>query len=169
MVRITHVIPGRLRLRLEATKGRPELATELHSQLAAVSGIDRVEIDTRTGSLLLLYDPSSLRSPDFLDSLSQALGRLFPAHFAPGHLHVTVRRLKGRPELARRIEQLLEPVWGIHNIKINPSTGSCHLAYDSHAVTSAEFVEAVADALGPLLPKVNLRKLILRTGLRLSR
>lgn len=156
-------------MKLEAAKGRPEFATRLHSHLTAVSGIDRVEVDTRTGSLLLLYDPGSLRSPDFLDALSQALGKLFPSHFAPGHLRVTVRRLKGRPELARKIERLLAPVQGIYSIKIDPSTGSCHLAYDSHAVTSSEFIEAVAEALGPLLPRINLKKLILRTGLRLSR
>ena len=112
MIRIVHLLPGRLRLRIEAVRRQPGLATKLRTQLMGVAGINRVKVDTRTGSLLLLYDRTALRSPVFLDAFSEAMGKLFPANFAPGHLRVTVEALKGRPELARKIEKQVAALGG---------------------------------------------------------
>ena len=165
MVRIVHVMPGRLRMRLGAVKSRPGLAVQLHNQLMADAGIRRVEVKSRTGSVLLVYDPRALGSANFLDELSEAMGRLFPAHFAPGRLRVRVDLLKGRPELAQRIEQHLSPVSGIHRLEIDPSDGGCLLVYDSRTVTSPEFVDAVSRPLAALIPRLDVKKIISRSGL----
>ncbi len=158
-------MPGRLRLKLQALKGRPEIATQLHSHLTEVAGISRVDTNTLTGSVLLLYEPHALRSPDFLDSFSSALGKLFPDHIAPGRLRFSVKRLKGRPELARRIEAHLSPIGGIEQVEIDPATGDCCLIYDSCAVTSPEFVDALSHPLTTLVPQLNLKKITSRLGL----
>lgn len=166
MFKILHLIPGRARLRFDAVKGQPALARRLHTHLEAVTHINRVTVDTRTGSVLLLYDARALRSPVFLDEVSEALGKLFPGHFAPGHIRITTRRLKGKPDLARKLEKHFVNVRGIHRIEIDPTTGSCLLVYDSHIVTSADFFETLSDALPSFLPKVNLEKMLALAGFR---
>jgi hypothetical protein len=131
----------------------------------AVSGIRHVEIKSRTGSVLLTYDPRALGSADFLDELSLAMGTLFPAYFAPGRAHIRIDLLKGRPKLAGRIQQLLASVEGIDLLEIDPSDGACLLAYDSRTVTSPEFIDAVSLPLAALVPQLDVRKILSRTGL----
>jgi hypothetical protein len=165
MVRILHAIPGRLRLRFEALKGRPDLASRLHRDLEAVSHMRRVEIDTRTGSVLLQFDPGALKSAAFLNELSEALGSQFPDHFAPGWLCFTSNRLKGNRALARRVEQHLSGVHGIERIEIDPSTGKCLLIYDPEVVTSPGFRASLGSPLKLLMPKLDARRLLSRLGL----
>ena len=165
MVRIVHIMRGRLRLRMDAVKRQPRMAARLHEHLMTVSGIRQVEVKSRTGSVLLTYDPQALGSADFLDELSSALGALFPAYFAPGRAHIRVDLLKGRPQLVRRIRQLLTSVSGIHRLEIDPSDGACLLVYDSGTVTSPEFIDAVSRPLSALLPQMDVREILCRTGL----
>jgi len=166
MFRILHLVPGRARLRFEEVKGRPELARRLHTNLEAVSRINRVNVDIRTGSVLLLYDAGALRSPAFLDDVSEAIGKLFPTHFAPGRVRVMVRRLRGKAELAHELEKHFSTVRGIHRIEIDPASGNCLLIYDSHVVTSPDFLDALSDALPAFLPWINPRKLLTLAGFR---
>lgn len=166
MFRVLQLIPGRARLRFDSVKGHPELGRRLHTQLQAVRRIERVTVDTRTGSVLLLYDARALRSPVFLDEVSEALGQLFPGQFAPGRLRIKVRRLKGNPALARTLENCLAPVRGIRCIRIDPASGDCQLVYDSKVVTSPAFVDALSEALHALLPRMDRRKLLALAGIR---
>ena len=76
LFRIAHILPGRVRLRFKALKGCATTANNLQSHLGSVEGIRRVEINPLTGSLLLGYDPCSLRSPQFLDAFSEAWAEL---------------------------------------------------------------------------------------------
>lgn len=165
MVRIVHVTRGRLRLRLDAIRTRPRLAERLHAHLIAISGIRHVEVKSRTGSVLLIYDPCVLGSADFLDDLSAAMGSLFPAYFAPGRALVRVDLLKGRPSLARKIQEQLAPLSGIHRLEIDPSNGACLLVYDSRTVTSPEFIDAVSRPLATLWPQLDVKRIISRIGL----
>jgi len=166
VVRIRHVLPGRLRLGLAAIKGRPDLASRLHRHLEAISGIRRVTLDTRTGSVLMLFDPGTLSSARFLNELSEALGSLFPAQFARGRLSFTSRRLKGHPELARRVEQQMSALRGIERIEIDAATGACHLRYDPYLVTAPGFAESLQKPLALLVPNLELSKLLARLGLK---
>lgn len=166
MVRILHALPGRLRLGFEAVKGRPDLASRLHTRLEAVSGIHRVSVDIRTGSVLMLFDPRAVKSAAFLNELSTALGSLFPSHFAPGRVSFTSKRLKGNPELARRVEHQMSAVRGIEHIAIDPTTGSCNLHYDAEIVTSPSFRSSLPRPLTLLIPQFDLRGLLTRLGLQ---
>ena len=156
---------GRLRLRVDAVKRHPALAAQLHEILTVVSGIRSVEVKARTGSVLLSYDPRALGSADFLDDFSAAMGTLFPAQFAPGRVSIGVDLLKGRPQLAEKIEQKIEPLEGIRRLKIDPTDGVCLVEYDAQVVTSPEFIDVVARSLAALLPKLNVKKILARTGL----
>lgn len=114
----------------------------------------------------MLFDPGVLASAGFLNELSDALGSLFPAHFARGRLSFTSRRLKGHPKLARRIEQQMSTLIGIERIEIDPATGACHLRYDPYLVTAPGFAESLQKPLALLVPKLELPKLLARLGLK---
>ena len=156
---------GRLRMRLDGVKHQPGLAAQLRRQLMGVAGIRRVDVTPRTGSVLLSYDPGALRSAAFLDELSTAMGALFPGHFAPGRARLRVDLLKGRPQLAHKIQQQLAGLHGIQRLEIDPSDGGCLILYESQAVTSPAFFDALCAVLGRQLPGLNVKKLLARTGL----
>ena len=156
---------GRLRLRLDAVKSRPDLAVRIQQQLMAVSEIRHVQVTPRTGSVLLTFEPRALGSAEFLDEFSAAMGTLFPADFAPGCVRFRVDFLKGRPQLAEKIKQQLAPIGGIHRLEIDPSDATCLVVYDSQKVTSPEFVAVVSQSLSTLLPRLDVKKILSRTGL----
>jgi hypothetical protein len=55
---LRHAIPGRVRLRIPAIKGKPGLSREVQKQLAALPIVRRVDVSPVTGSVLVLYDPA---------------------------------------------------------------------------------------------------------------
>jgi len=91
LFRVVHLLPGRMRLRFKALKGRPSIAAELRQHLGAVPGISHVDVNPLTGSLLLHYDPHAITTPAFLDALSGPLEELLPG--------LDVRRLLTRAGL----------------------------------------------------------------------
>ena len=54
--RIVHDIPGRTRLRTVGMKGRNEYFAELQRALSEVKGVRRVEVNSRTESILIEHD-----------------------------------------------------------------------------------------------------------------
>jgi hypothetical protein len=77
-VSVVHAIPGRIRLKVAALRGNPALTEAIQDRLAAVRGIDWVETNPRTGSVLILYEVERLRSDESVQALSEALQPLFP-------------------------------------------------------------------------------------------
>lgn len=57
MIHHVHHVPGRLRIRIPALKRNVEKARVLTKALARVSGVQSVEANLLTGSLLVHYDP----------------------------------------------------------------------------------------------------------------
>jgi len=60
-VEISSYLPGRIRLRSKSLIGNPVLEGEVRSQLSAFRELSSVEINTLTGSILILYEPEQLR------------------------------------------------------------------------------------------------------------
>ncbi len=60
MSRQIHHIPGRLRLRASMTRRLPGRAQALGERLSALPGVRAMHISSRTGSLTVHYDPSTL-------------------------------------------------------------------------------------------------------------
>jgi hypothetical protein len=50
---LAHVMPGRLRLRLPGSRGRPERLERVRRRIAAHPEVTAVEVDHRTGSVLV--------------------------------------------------------------------------------------------------------------------
>lgn len=61
-IQFVHFLPGRVRIKLPGLKGNPALARELQQTLAAVDGIQHVEVGLTTGSVLVRYDPGMAES-----------------------------------------------------------------------------------------------------------
>jgi hypothetical protein len=76
-IRIVHVLPGRVRLKASPVKGDPALAQQVQTKLRGVSGVQEVQANPLTGSILLLVDLAKLLEPEALAPLADALGELF--------------------------------------------------------------------------------------------
>ncbi len=64
--------PGRVRLRLGALRGQPQVADQLTEALAAVEGIRQVQANSTTGSVLILFADAVYPSPDaLLEAITQ--------------------------------------------------------------------------------------------------
>ena len=61
-VEISSYLPGRVRLRSKQLVGNPALEVEVQAQLRAFPEIASVETSTVTGSILITYDPKTLRA-----------------------------------------------------------------------------------------------------------
>ena len=77
-IRVVHAIPGRIRLKVAQVRENPALAGEIQTRLAAVRGIRQVEVNSLTGSVLVLYEAQNTASSDALGALAEPLTALFP-------------------------------------------------------------------------------------------
>lgn len=65
--------PGRARLRLSQLRGQPQLAEQVVLAAAAIDGIDQVQANATTGSLVILFDADRYPTPDaLLSALAEA-------------------------------------------------------------------------------------------------
>jgi len=60
-VDISSYLPGRVRLYSNNLIGNAGLAMEVKNQLTSFIEIDQVEVNTTSGSILILYEPERLR------------------------------------------------------------------------------------------------------------
>jgi len=77
-IRIVHAIPGRVRLKVAGLKGDSSLGTAIQTRLGSVPGVQMVETQPLTGSVLVLFDPQTVTAPASLLTLSETLTDLFP-------------------------------------------------------------------------------------------
>lgn len=77
-VRVTHFMPGRVRIRMEDIKGNPETAEWVRSTLGEIHGVRATNVSIVTGSILLTYDRRSILTEQAAESLGSALNTLFP-------------------------------------------------------------------------------------------
>jgi heavy metal translocating P-type ATPase len=77
-IQVVHAIPGRIRVKMARLRGHSEFAREIHERLAGVRGIQSVEANPLTGSVLVRYEAGMLTSLHSLLALSETLSRLFP-------------------------------------------------------------------------------------------
>jgi hypothetical protein len=77
-IRIVHVLPGRVRLKASPVKGDPALAHKVQTKLRAISGVQEVQANPLTGSILLLVDLAKLLEPEAQAPLADAMVELFP-------------------------------------------------------------------------------------------
>jgi hypothetical protein len=81
-LRIEHQVPGRVRMKIPAGKGNPELLRQISDVFGAIPGIEEITVNPTTGSVVLHYDTD--RHDEFHDSLQQHYAAHGPAN---GGLH----------------------------------------------------------------------------------
>jgi len=77
-IKLVHAIPGRVRVKIAQLRDNPAFAREICERLAGVRGIQRIEANPLTGSLLVLYNPEEMTSLESLFALSEIVTPLFP-------------------------------------------------------------------------------------------
>jgi hypothetical protein len=55
-LKIAHQVPGRVRMKIPAGKGNPELLKQISETFGAIPGIEEVTVNPTTGSVVLHYD-----------------------------------------------------------------------------------------------------------------
>jgi len=55
-IHVAHAIPGRIRLKIDRLKGDATLAQTMRERVRSLPGVQHVETNATTGSLLVLYD-----------------------------------------------------------------------------------------------------------------
>src|SRR6202035_3020742 len=55
-LKIEHQVPGRVRMKIPAGKGNPELLKKISETFAVIPGIEQVTVNPTTGSIVLCYD-----------------------------------------------------------------------------------------------------------------
>jgi hypothetical protein len=77
-IRVSHFIPGRVRLKAAAIKDNPRFARKVNELFEEIRGIKQVEVNFLTGSLLIEYEVAELRSSESAHRLGEALQHLLP-------------------------------------------------------------------------------------------
>jgi hypothetical protein len=67
-----HDVPGRLRVKIPMIKCRKHRCERVQGLLADVEGIDRIAVNTITGSVLVHYDPDATSSGEILGRLDKS-------------------------------------------------------------------------------------------------
>lgn len=63
-IRISHFLPGRIRLRVRAIKGNRGLAEQMRAAFCSVQGLTSLSYNTLTGSVLITYDARRIMAED---------------------------------------------------------------------------------------------------------
>lgn len=86
-IRVSHFIPGRVRLRVPAIKGNPALAQKLQLAFSEVPGLTGLSYNTTTGSVLITYDTRRILAEDGGRKLKAVLHTHLPGLDADTVLH----------------------------------------------------------------------------------
>jgi hypothetical protein len=62
-IKIAHQVPGRIRMKVSGAKGNAEQLEEIKQTFSLIPGIEQVDVNPDTGSVILRYDPD--RQNDF--------------------------------------------------------------------------------------------------------
>ena len=75
-VKVVHALPGRVRLKVRELKENPALAGAVQKRLAGIRGVQLVDANSLTGSVLVTY---FAEGSEVLEAICGALSPLFPA------------------------------------------------------------------------------------------
>jgi hypothetical protein len=126
-IKVVHAIPGRVRVKIAGLKENADLVREVQGRLSAVQGIQRVEVNPITGSVLILYDRTAFESLDSLLALATHLSPLFPdLDFNGLEDWLASENTNGNtPPVAERLGSF----FGGLNVKVSETTGGVDLKF----------------------------------------
>jgi len=73
-IRTVHLLPGRVRFNAPILVGRSDEAEQVRGSLRRIQGVQSVEVNTRTGSVLILFDNNRLEAEILFAALIRLLG-----------------------------------------------------------------------------------------------
>jgi hypothetical protein len=82
-LKIEHQVPGRVRMKIPAGKGKPELLKQISEVFGVIPGIEQVIVNPTTGSVVLHYDAD--RHDEFHGSFREHYDAHHAAHGTNGH------------------------------------------------------------------------------------
>jgi Heavy metal associated domain 2 len=126
-IRVVHAIPGRVRVKIAGLKENADLVREVQGRLSAVQGIQRVEVNPITGSVLILYDRTAFESLESLLALAAHLSPLLPdLDFSGLEDWLASENTNGNaPPVAERLGSF----FGGLNVKVSETTGGVDLKF----------------------------------------
>src|SRR5581483_12298915 len=116
--------PGRVRLAVDGLQGKPDRAGEVEARLSRLAGVKVVSANTRTGNVLVLFDPARCTAAKVVQVTARALGlrdlhatapplgELAVRSATPGRLRIAVHGLYQRPEREAAVVTALAAVPG---------------------------------------------------------
>ena len=109
---VHHHLPGRLRLRIPTAKGEEDELREISSAISRTPGINQVDYNPITGSILIQYSPELYRNLHSLESSLSALAEpiaLNNSHRSD-HRSRHPRHWRGRSTAARRVDSFFKQI-----------------------------------------------------------
>ena len=95
-VEVVHAVPGRVRFRIPRLKSDPAVCAVLVRDLSGIEGIEDVQVNPVTGTVLLLFDPERLQSGDSLATLGRVMLSALPdVDLSSLDLHAMWTRMNG--------------------------------------------------------------------------
>lgn len=98
-LQIAHQVPGRIRMKIPSAKGNPARLEEYRETLSAIPGIESIEVNPETGSVVLKYDAG--RHQEFHSGFNDHVSR----HHGPGQHRPPTNEIDA---LASKIEEEAE-------------------------------------------------------------
>lgn len=90
---VAHQVPGRIRMKIPAAKGNPELLEQIKQTFGGLPGIEGIEVNPVTGSVVLNYDVG--RHDEFHGGFQQHA----PAHRPPSsEIDVLAQKIEDEAE-----------------------------------------------------------------------
>jgi hypothetical protein len=77
----------------------------------------------------------------------------------PGFLSLAIAELKDNQDLARKIQERFSPIWGIHQVEVDPAEGALTVFFNYRQLTSLFSLLALKEAFAAVFPKVGVREL----------
>jgi copper chaperone CopZ len=82
------------------------------------------------------------------------------SHYMAGRLRLRMAELKGDPDAAARVEEVLGGVPGITSVETSALTGSVLISYHRRQILTEEAAQALAEALETLFPDLDVARLL---------
>jgi cation-transporting ATPase I len=162
--RVLHTIPGRMRVHMPEWEGQGKYAIE--AQVRRLPGVQRVQANTLTGNMLIVFDPTVTSEQPLLEKIrtldlhlneqleyEQTLQppTLKERHGKKIRARVAVRGMSRDPEVARRVVERLESHPGVH-ATANPVTGRVLVEFTEHEADLEDLLSDVSSVELPDLP-----------------
>ncbi len=121
---ISHHIPGRVRVKVPDAKRHPELLEKLRELIVSAPGVETVDCNPLTGSMLIHYSPrADETSPDFLSTGSGSAAPFSLDPPQPTQSGKKVRRRAGRKKEHSQAAKAIVEFFGDVDDVIRAATG----------------------------------------------